>query len=104
MLLIICNRYERMQCSRIKQHNCGSVNDEKHINDHVWSFLGFLHSNVVDLSVNIVLLGSNRNRVGSMGRGRCGCNWRVGVWVRVGASVSEMTLLSISKAPPFSLQ
>jgi hypothetical protein len=42
--------------------------------------MGFLYSNMVDLSMNIVLLGSNRNIVGSMGRGRCSCNWWVGAW------------------------
>jgi hypothetical protein len=102
MLLNIGSRYERMQCSRIKQHNCISVIDGKHINDNIWSFLGFLHNNMIDLSMNIVLLGSNRNRVGSMGRGRCSCLISTGVWI--GASVSEMTLLPTSKTPPLSLQ
>jgi hypothetical protein len=73
-----------------KQHNYRIVVDEKHTNDHIWSFLGFLYN--------------NRNRVGSTGRGGCSCNWRVGAWARVGAPVSEMTILPTSKAPPFSLQ
>jgi hypothetical protein len=34
---------------------------KKHTNDHVCSFLGFLHNNMIDLPTNIVLLGSNRN-------------------------------------------
>jgi hypothetical protein len=68
MLLNICSGYERIQCSRIKQHNYRSVIDEKHTNDHVWSFLGFLHYNMIDLPVNIVLPSSNGNRISSMGR------------------------------------
>jgi hypothetical protein len=52
-----------MQCSRIKQHNYRSVVDEKRTNDHVWSFLGFLHCDVIDLSMNIVLSSSNRNKI-----------------------------------------
>jgi hypothetical protein len=104
MLSNICNRYERMRCFRIKQHNCRSVVDEKHTNDNIRSFLRLFHGNMVDSPTSIVLLGSNRNKVGSIGRDRCSCNWRVDTWVRVGASVSEMTLLSTSKTPPFSLQ
>jgi hypothetical protein len=104
MLPNICSRYERMRCPRIKQHNYRSVIDEKHTNDNSMSFLCFLHSNMVDSPTSVVLLGNNRNRVGSTGRGRCSCNWRVDTWARVWASVSEMTLLSTSKTPPCSLQ
>jgi hypothetical protein len=42
--------------------------DEKQTNDNIQSFLGFLHSNMVDSPMSIILLGSNRNRVGSTGR------------------------------------
>jgi hypothetical protein len=81
-----------------------SVIDEKHMNDNIWSLLGFFHNNMVNSPINIDLLGSYRKRVGSMGRGRCsGYQW-VDAWVRVGTSVSKMTLLSTSKTPPFSLQ
>jgi hypothetical protein len=104
MLSNICNIYERMRCSRIKQHNYKSVIDEKHTNDHVQSFLGFFHSNMVELPVNIVLLGSNRNRVGSTSRGRCCCSSLISMGAWIGASVSKMTLLPTSKTPPFSLQ
>jgi hypothetical protein len=104
MLPNIGSRYERMRCSRIKQHNCRSVVDEKHTNDNIRSFLRFFHDNMVDSPTSIVLLGSNRNRVGSMGRGKCSCNWPVDAWVRVGASVSKMTIHSTSKTPPFSRQ
>jgi hypothetical protein len=60
-----------MRCSRIKQNNCRSVIDEKHTNDHVQSFLGLLHNNMVDSPTSIVLLGNNNNRVGSTSGGRC---------------------------------
>jgi hypothetical protein len=80
MLLNIYSKYERMRYSRIKQHNCRSVIDEKHTNDNIRSFLGFLHINIVDSPKSIILLGGNRNRVGSTGRhrGRHNCLRRAG--------------------------
>jgi hypothetical protein len=60
--------------SRIKQHNYRSVIDEKHTNDNIRSFLRFFHDDMVDSPTAVVLLGSNRNRVGSTGRNRCSCN------------------------------
>jgi hypothetical protein len=51
----------------------------------------------------IVLLGSNRNRVGSMGRGRCSCNWLISMSARVGASIGVMSLFTIVVAPTISL-
>jgi hypothetical protein len=74
MLPNICSRYERMRCSRIEQHYCRSVIDEKHTNDNIRSFLRFLHNHIIDSPTGVVLLGSNRNRVGSKGRGRCSYN------------------------------
>jgi hypothetical protein len=71
MLPNICSRYERIQCSRIQQHYCRSVVDEKHTNDNIRSFMRFFHSHMIDSPMGVVLLGNNRNRVGSMGRGRC---------------------------------
>jgi hypothetical protein len=71
MLPNICSRYERMRCSKIKQHNCKSVVDENHTNDNIRSFLRFFHGHMIDSPMGVVLLGSNRNRVGSTGRGRC---------------------------------
>jgi hypothetical protein len=71
MLPNICSRYERIQCSRIEQHYCRSVVDEKHTNDNIRSFMRFFHSHMIDSPMGVVLLGNNRNRVGSMGRGRC---------------------------------
>jgi hypothetical protein len=67
----ICSIYERMRCSRIKQHNYRSVIDEKHTNDNIKSFLRFFHDRMIDSPTDVVLLGSNRNRVGSTGRGMC---------------------------------
>jgi hypothetical protein len=70
MLPNISSRYERMRCSRIEQHYCISIVDEKHTNDNIRSFLRFFHSHMIDSPMGIVLLGSNGNRVGSTGRGR----------------------------------
>jgi hypothetical protein len=100
MLLNICSRYERMLCSRIKQHNYRSVIDEKHTNDNVRSFLGFLHGNMVDSPTGIVLLSSNRKRVGSTGRCSCkhSCLRRAGAWI--GALIGVVTSLTTSIALP----
>jgi hypothetical protein len=35
------------------------------------SFLRFFHDHMIDSPTGVVLLGSNRNRVGSTDRGRC---------------------------------
>jgi hypothetical protein len=59
---------------------------------------------MVDLPTNIVLLGSNRNRIGSMGRGRCSYSSLIIMGACIRASVSEMILLPTSRTPPFSLQ
>jgi hypothetical protein len=64
---------------------------KQHTNDHVWSFLGFLHSNLVDLLMNIVPFGSNMNIIGSMGRGRCNCSSLLSTGAWIGTSISEMT-------------
>jgi hypothetical protein len=89
MLPNICSRYERMQCSRIKQHYCRSVVDEKHTNENIRSFLRFFHS--------------NRNRVGSMGRGRCSCSGLISTSVLIGASVVKMSLFTTVVAPTIIL-
>jgi hypothetical protein len=49
---------------------------------------------MIDSPCDIVLLGSNRNEVGSIGRGGCRCSWLISVSARVGASVGIMSLLS----------
>jgi hypothetical protein len=78
MLSNICSRYERMQCSRIEQHYCRSVVDEKHTNDNIMSFF---HSHMIDSPMGVVPLGSNRNRVGSTGRGRSSYSGLIGMSV-----------------------
>jgi hypothetical protein len=103
MLPNICSRYERMQCSRIKQHNCRSVVDEKHNNDNIKSFLHFFHGHMIDSPTGIVLLGSNRNRVGSTSRGRCSSSSLISTGARIGASVGVMSLPSTVVAPTISL-
>jgi hypothetical protein len=93
-----------MRCSRIKQHNCRSVIDEKHTNDHIWSFLGFLHYDVIDLPVNIVQPSSKRNRISSTGRRRGGHSYlrRAVAWI--GALVRKVTSLPTSVALLFTLK
>jgi hypothetical protein len=103
MLLNICSGYERMRCSRIKQHNCRSVVDKKCTNDYVWSFMGFLHCEVIDLSTNIVLPSSNRNRISPMGRRMGGHSCLRRVVALTGALVSIVTFLPTSEAHPFTL-
>jgi hypothetical protein len=71
MLSNICSTYEKMRCSRIRKHNNRSVIDERHINDNIRSFLRFFHGDMIDSPTGVVLLGSNRNKVGSTGRNRC---------------------------------
>jgi hypothetical protein len=103
MLLNICSRYERMRCSRIKQHNCRSVIDEKHTNDNIRRFLRFFHSHMINSPAGIVLLGKNRNRVGSTGRDRCSCSKLTCTSARIGASVGIMSLFTTVVAPTISL-
>jgi hypothetical protein len=103
MLLSIYNGYERIRCSIIKQHNCRSVVDEKYTNDHIWSFLGFLYCNMIDLPMNIVLLGSNINIISSMGRRKGGHNYLRRVGAQIGALVDKVTSLPTSIALPFTL-
>jgi hypothetical protein len=103
MLLNIWSGYERMRCFRIKQHNYRSVVDEKHTNDHVWSFLGFLHYDVIDLPMNIVLSSSNRNRISPTGRRRGGHYYLRRAVVQIGALVVKVTFLPTSVAPLFTL-
>jgi hypothetical protein len=99
MLLKICSGYERMRCSRIKQHNWRSVVDENCTNDQVWSFLGLLHCDVIDLSMNIVLSSSNRNIISPMGRHRGGPGCLRRAVALTGALVGKVTFLPTSEAP-----
>jgi hypothetical protein len=103
MLPNICSRYERMRCSRIEQHYCRSVVDEKHTNDNIRSFLRFFHSHMIDSPMGIVLLGSNRNRVGSTGRGKCSYSRLIDTSAWIGASIGVMSLFTTIIAPTVSL-
>jgi hypothetical protein len=58
---------------------------------------------MVDSPMGIVLLGSNRNRVGSTGRGRCSYSRLIGTSAQNGASVGVMSLFTIVVAPTISL-
>jgi hypothetical protein len=103
MLPNICNKYERMRCSRIKQHNCRSVVDEKYTNDNIKSFLRFFHGHMIDSPLGVVLLVSNRNRVGSMDTGRCSYSGLIGTSAQIWASVGIMSLFTTIVAPTISL-
>jgi hypothetical protein len=103
MLPNICSRYERMRCSIIEQHYCRSVVDEKHTNDNIRSFLRFFHNHMIDSPTGVVLLGSDRNRVGSTGRGRCSYRRLTDTGARIGASIGVMSLFTTAIAPMVSL-
>jgi hypothetical protein len=98
MLLNIPSRYERMRCSKIKVLLMKNV-------PMTTSGASWASSTVTWLTpMSIVLLGSNRNIVGSTGRSRCSYSSLISTGAQIGASVSQMTLLPTSKTPPFSLQ
>jgi hypothetical protein len=58
---------------------------------------------MIDSPTGVVLLDSNRNRVGSMGRGRCSYSRMIDTSARIGASISVMSLFTIVIAPTVSL-
>jgi hypothetical protein len=58
---------------------------------------------MIDSPTGIVLLGSNRNRIGSTGRGRCSYSRLIDTSVRIGASIGVMSLFTIVIAPTISL-
>jgi hypothetical protein len=58
---------------------------------------------MVDSPTNIVLLGGNRNRVGSTDRGRCRCSGLISMSGLIGASVGIMSLFTIVEVPMISL-
>jgi hypothetical protein len=58
---------------------------------------------MIDSPTGVVLLGSNRNRVGSTGRGRCSYSRLIGMSARIGASVGVMSLFTTIVAPTVSL-
>jgi hypothetical protein len=103
MLPNICSRYERMRCFRIEQHYYRSVVDKKHTNDNIRSFLCFFHSHMIDSPTGAVLLGSNKNRIGSTGRGRCSYSRLIDTSGWIGASIGVMSLFTRAIAPTVSL-
>jgi hypothetical protein len=58
---------------------------------------------MIDSPTGVVLLGSNTNRVGSMGRGRCSCSGLLSMSARIGASVGVMSLFTTVVEPMISL-
>jgi hypothetical protein len=58
---------------------------------------------MIDSPTSIVLLGSNRNRVGSTGRGRCSYSKLIDMSVRNGASMGVMSPFTTVIAPMISL-
>jgi hypothetical protein len=59
---------------------------------------------MIDSPICIVLLGSNRNRIGSMGRGRCSCSGLISTSALIGASVGIMSLFTTVEAPMINLR
>jgi hypothetical protein len=58
---------------------------------------------MIDSPMGIVLLGSNRNRVGSTGRGRCSYSRLIDTSVQIGASIGAMSLFTTVTTPTISL-
>jgi hypothetical protein len=58
---------------------------------------------MIDSPMGVVLLGSDRNRVGSTGRGRCSYSWLTNTSAWIGASISVMSLFTTVIAPTVSL-
>jgi hypothetical protein len=58
---------------------------------------------MIDSPTGVVLLGSNRNRVGSTGRGRCSYSRLIGMSAQIGASIGVMSLFTTVIAPTISL-
>jgi hypothetical protein len=59
---------------------------------------------MIDSPMSIVLLGSNKNRVGSTSWGRCSSSSLISTGALIGASTGIMSLLSTVVAPMISLQ
>jgi hypothetical protein len=58
---------------------------------------------MIDSPTGVVLLGSNRNRVDSTGRGRYSYSGLISMSARIGASVGVMSLFTTVVAPTISL-
>jgi hypothetical protein len=59
---------------------------------------------MVDSPTSIVLLGSNRNKIVSTGRGKCSCRGLISISARIRASVGIMSLFTTVEAPMISLR
>jgi hypothetical protein len=58
---------------------------------------------MIDSPMGVVLLGSNRTRVGSTGRGRCSYSRLIDMSAQIGASIGIMSLFTTVIAPTVSL-
>jgi hypothetical protein len=58
---------------------------------------------MIDSPMDVVLLGSNRNRIGSTGRGRCSYSKLIDTSAWIGASIGVISLFTIVIAPTVSL-
>jgi hypothetical protein len=58
---------------------------------------------MIDSPMGIVLLGSNRNRIESMGRGRCSYSMLTDTSAQIGALIGIMSLFTTVIAPMVSL-
>jgi hypothetical protein len=58
---------------------------------------------MIDSPTGVVLLGSNRNKVGSTGRGRCSYNRLTDMSAGIGALIGVMSLFTTAIAPTVSL-
>jgi hypothetical protein len=58
---------------------------------------------MIDSPTGVVLLGSNRNRVGSTGSGRCSYSRLTDTSARIGASIGVISLFTTAVAPTVSL-
>jgi hypothetical protein len=58
---------------------------------------------MIDSPTGVVLFGSNRNRVGSTGRGRCSYSRLIDMSAWIGASIGVMSLFTTVMAPTISL-
>jgi hypothetical protein len=58
---------------------------------------------MIDSPMGVVLLGSNRNKVGSTDRGRCSYSRLIDTSAWIGASIGVMSLFTIVIAPTVSL-
>jgi hypothetical protein len=58
---------------------------------------------MIDSPMGVVLLGSNRNRVGSTGKGRCSYSRLIDTSARIGASIGIISLFTTVIASTISL-